>query len=164
MNDSGLVRVAAGTEGKVWTDSLAGCTSTAGVARLADGSSVAYVSHFDPMVDRFQRTGGTSSPSERAIYSFTGMAAAHSPVVAARIVVAYDQSNVHNPDYGNRSKPYDEWYFLDQLEVAGEQLGKRDNLEVVFVPYPSGTGESLGVDVSPNAEAIYFNGQAVTQL
>lgn len=168
MNDSAMVRIGrkgdfADSFGKIWTSALGGCTGIAGVARLADRSVAAYVSHFDPMADTFQRNNGGGCLSERGMYSFMGMAAEQGEIEVADIVVAYDRGAERNPQFGERAGNYDKWYFLDQLHVAADQLSKREGVNLHFLPYDAWqatNGHELGVQVVDGAYDVHFDAQS----
>ena len=95
------------------------------------------------------------------MYAFTGPTLTQGQLESAKIVIAYDKTARANPDYGDRRDAYGKWYFLDQLEVAAEQL-KRRGVGVTFLPYESGETEHvLGAEVTGAADTIYFNDQPV---
>lgn len=144
MDDAGLVKVPAGRPAQVYTKSLAGCTGIAGLAKTSEGS-FAGVSHFDPMVDRWQREGG-ASPSEKFMYTFAAQARQNG-AEAVELRVAYNRSHEANPEYGERKGTYGSWFFLDQLETAAQYIGK--DVSVTFIPY-EGDDHTLAVAIDPS--------------
>jgi hypothetical protein len=147
MNDAALVKVPTGKSAQVYTKALAGCTGIAGLAKTKDGS-FAGISHYDPMVDRWQREGG-ASPSEKFMYTFAGQARENASE-AIELVVAYDKTHQFNPEYGEKLGAYDNWFFLDQLEAAAQYIGK--DVTVTFLPY-EGDNHTLAVGIDPIHES-----------
>lgn len=143
MNDAGFVHIPANRAAQVYTESLAGCTGIAGLAKTQKGS-IAGVSHFDPLVDRWQREGSTS-PSEKFMYLFSAQARKNG-ADAVELHVVYKKSHEANPEYGQKKGPYNTWYFLDQLKTAAQYIGK--DVSVTFTPYEGGP-HTLAVAIDP---------------
>ncbi len=147
MNNSGLVKVPVSRSALVYTKSLAGCTGIVGLAKTAEGS-LAGISHYDPMVDRWQREGGGST-SEKFLYTFAAQARQNG-AKAVELLIAYNKTHQFNPEYGEKAGSYNEWFFLDQLETAATYIGK--DVTVTFMPYEGGD-HTLAVGIDPSLDS-----------
>lgn len=152
--------------GGIGTKALAGCTGILGCAELPDGSVFAYVSHFDPLVDAMNRSGGDprytisgDSPSEAALTTFL-YDARQKGAERIRVVATYDANAVHHPHYGRTSeRGYYDWHFLDQIQNTLRQAD--EGVQWVEKPYEAGSDLSLVVEHTAQGNVITFGGETV---
>lgn len=164
MNGAIMTSFTPDTMGGIGTENLGGCTAVAGSARLPDGTLLAYISHMDPITDRLNRFGANgmsargAAPSDRALVGFL-FAATRRGAQDIKVVLAYDDNAVHRPDYGDHTKHYDEWHFLDQLKNTLKYQGAV--AKVHTIPYVGGTGSSLVVIKDKHGTRFEWDGTPV---
>ncbi len=160
MNSSGRLGLEAGKDGLIATTSLAGCTGVAGFAKRSDGSTLQFISHYDTMSQNARITG-KDSPINRDLYSFryqaTKTGGLSGPIL---YLVAYDEGEHANPDYGTRRGTFKDWRYLDQIQVTATQLGQ--DAEVLLLPYSlNQEGHNLAAGRVDEVEGIFWDGVQV---
>jgi hypothetical protein len=156
MNKSGRLNLASGERGLIVTSNLAGCTGVAGFAKRKDGSTAQFVSHYDAISQTSHFTH-EDSPINSQMYGLRHDTTSQGELEGAvRMLVAYPESVRANPNYGLRSGSFNEWTYLEQIEMTASQLGS--DTEVLFLPYKNGDGNSLASGRTDQSEGIYWNG------
>ncbi len=160
MNKSGKMGLEQGEDGVIATSSLAGCTGVAGFARRKDGSIATFVSHYDPISQNGRMTG-TDSPVNRDLYGFRYQSQREGVELDSPLlyVVAYEQGEYQNPDYGKKVGAFKDWRYLDQINTTVTQLG--DNAQVLLLPYQMSQGHTLASGRMDGQEGIFWNGVKV---
>jgi len=157
MNKSGRLNLEPGEKGLIVTSSLAGCTGVAGFAKRKDGSTAQFVSHYDAVSQTHHFTRKESpinSQMSGLRYEATRQdGELDGPI---QLLVAYRESERANPLYRQRRGSFEEWTYLEQIEMTASELGA--DTEVLFLPYRDGDGNSLAAGRSDNSEGIYWNG------
>lgn len=157
MNASGRMTLEQGEDGIIATSSLAGCTGVAGFARRDDGTIATFVSHYDTISQTHHFTH-QDSPVNSQMFGFKYDSGGElaTPI---QYLVAYDATTHYNPMLGDRSKSFDEWTYLDQIQNTASQLG--DKAEVLLLPYQGGQGNTLASGKLEGQEGIFWNGVKV---
>lgn len=160
MNTSGKMELEQGEDGIIATSSLAGCTGVAGFARRKDGSVATFISHYDPMSQNGRLTG-EDSPVNRDLYGFRYQAKQEGQELATPILylVAYEQGEHQNPDYGKKVGSFKDWRYLDQINVTSTQLG--EDARVLLLPYQMSQGHTLASGRTDGQEGIFWDGVRV---
>lgn len=159
MNHSGRLKLSEGETGVIATSNLAGCTGVAGFARRADGSTAQFVSHYDAISQTWHFTR-QDTPVNTELYGFRYDAKDGSDVVGPlRYLVAYPATERSNPRYGQRQDSFEQWSYLDQIEMTAAQLGS--DAQVLFLPYSNGDGNGLAAGRTESSEGIFWNGAQV---
>ncbi|OVE79550.1 hypothetical protein BVY00_00110 [bacterium G20] len=156
MNGSGRLELEADQIGIIATSSLSGCTGVAGFAKRVDGSTVQFISHYDPICQNGLFTG-EDSPVNSDLYGFRYQATKKSELAGLiRYVVAYENSEHSNPDYGKRNGEFKTWRYLDQIQVTATQLGP--NAEILLFPYSFYPGHNIAAGRIGGKEGIFWDG------
>ncbi|MCA9341659.1 hypothetical protein KC952_03970 [Candidatus Saccharibacteria bacterium] len=160
MNKSGKMGLEQGEDGVIATSSLAGCTGVAGFARRKDGSIATFVSHYDSM-SQDGRLTGRDSPVNRDLYGFRYQSQREGVGLDSPLlyVVAYEQGEHQDPDYGKKVGAFKDWRYLDQINTTATQLG--DNAQVLLLPYQISRGHTLASGRMDGVEGIFWNGVKV---
>lgn len=157
MNSSGRMVIENGKDAVIATSALSGCTGVAGFAKRTDGSIATFVSHYDTVSQTYHFTH-QDSPLNSQLYGF-GYDAGKDLTTPIKLLVAYNATTHHNPALGDRSKVFDEWTYLDQIQNTSAQLGEK--AEVLLLPYQSGQGSTLASGRINGEEGIFWNGVKV---
>lgn len=156
MNKSGRLNLQPGEKGLIVTSSLAGCTGVAGFAKRQDGGTTQFVSHYDAISQTHHFTH-EDSPVNSQMYGIRYEATRDGELDGTiKLLVAYPESERANPRYGHRTGSFQEWTYLEQIEMTAAQLGA--DTEVLFLPYNNGDGNSLAAGRTADSEGIFWNG------
>lgn len=159
MNKSGRLNLGPGEHGIIATSSLAGCTGVAGFAKRKGGGSMQFVSHYDAISQTAHFTR-QSSPINAQLYGFRHEAGKDDELDGPlQFLVAYPDEARRNPYYGKRHGSFQDWTYLDQIEMTASQLGPE--AQVLFLPYNNGEGNNLSAGSTDTAEGIFWNGLEV---
>jgi hypothetical protein len=159
MNESGRMDVKPGEDGIIATSALAGCTGIAGFARRKDGSIATFISHYDTMV-QYSKLTGKDSPANKDMRAFRHRAKDEELDCDRYYVIAYEEGEHNNPDYGQRKGDFKDWSYIDQLNVTSDQLG--ENSKIIFLPYNAWDGShSLASGKSEGVEGIFWDGRKI---
>jgi hypothetical protein len=101
MNQSGRLKLEPGEKGLAVTTGLGGCTGVAGFAKLSDGASLQFISHYDGLAQTYEFTGA-DNPINEQMYGFRFDATKQGLEGPLHLFVAYPSNIEYDPRYGVR--------------------------------------------------------------
>ena len=159
MNKSGRMDVEPGEDGVIATSALAGCTGIAGFARRKDGTIATFISHYDTLSQNSKFTG-QDTPANKDLYAFKYQAKDEDLDGDRYYVIAYENGEHNNPDYGRKKGIFKDWSYLDQLNVTAAQLGEKS--KIILLPYNAwDSSHSLTSGKSEGVEGIFWDGKKI---
>jgi len=148
-------------EGLVATEGISRCTGLAGFARLQDGGSLQFVSHYSGMRQSTRFTN-LRNPIVDHLKDFPDLVDEHggSPD-PLQYLVAYTESEHKTPGCGARRGDFKYWRYLDQIHFTVGELSCIAN--VLLLPYGDNPGvNNLAAGRIGTVEGIFWNGVQVS--
>lgn len=160
MNRSGRMKLDAHKEGVIATAALSGCIGVAGFARHVDGTTLQFVSHYDPMSQHYLISGRESNVNDD-LYGFRYNATRSGRLASELIfLVAYDPLLCTASDYGQKQGEFKKWHCLDQISTTAERLGAV--ARVLLLPYDlSLEGHTLAAGRCNGVEGIFWDEEPI---